>query len=129
MRYAYEVPNQPGVTPSQLRQQLNDHRVRSLSRNLDWSEGRELPLIAGTVHCVRLIDTHACLSAFGRTFTLESTYRRSYIRASLAVAEQRISFFFQESPEEDPILIDVRSFQLPEAVRSYDPNLAQDLLL
>ena len=129
MRYAYEVPGHPGITPAQLRQQYTDQRIRSLNPNWTWKEGRKLPLVAGTVHCVRLTDTQGRLSAFGRSFTLESTYRHSYIRASLAVAEQRLRFFFQESAEDAPQLVDSRLFELPSAVRSYDSALADDLLL
>lgn len=129
LRQAYQVPDQPEFTPTQLRQQLEDRRVRSLQPNWAWSEGMTLPLVEGTVHCVRLTDTQARLSAFGRSFTLEAEYRRSYIRASLAVAEQRLRFYFQESSEDDPQLIDTRPFELPESVRPYDPAHADNLLL
>jgi hypothetical protein len=85
--------------------------------------------MAGTVHCVRLTDTQARLSAFGRGFTLDEAYRRSYVRATLQVAEQHLRFFYQESPEEEPQLIDERPFELADPVRPYDPTLAEDLLL
>ena len=49
-------------------------------------------------------------SAFGRSFTLDTEHRCSYIRASLAVAEQRLRFYFQESPEDALQLIATRSF-------------------
>lgn len=129
LRQDYDVPGRPKFTPAQLRQQLEDRRVRSLQSNLAWSEGMTLPLVEGTVHCVRLTDTQARLSAFGRSFTLDTEYRRSYIRASLAVVEQCLRFYFQESPEDDPQLIVTRSFELPERVRPYDPTLAESLLL
>jgi hypothetical protein len=129
LRHDYEVPDQPGVTPTQLRQQLEDQRVRSLKPSWAWSEGLTLPLVEGTVHCIRATDTQARLSAFGRSFTLDAEHRRSYIRASLAVAEQRLRFYFQEAPEEDPQLIDTRPFELPERVQSYDPTLAEKMLL
>lgn len=129
LRHDYEVPDYPGLTPAQLRQQLQDQRVCSLPRSWSWTEGDTLPVVAGTVHCVRLTDTQARLSAFGRSFTLAEDYRRSYIRASLAVAEQQLRFFFQESPEEDPQLVEVRPFELSERVHPYNRNLAEDLLL
>jgi hypothetical protein len=129
LRHDYEVPDQPEVTPLQLRQQLEDQRVRSLKPNWAWSEGLTLPLVKGLVHCVRATDTQARLSAFGHSFTLDAEYRRSYIRASLAVAEQRLRFYFQEAPEEDPQLIDTRPFELPERVQPYDPTLAEKMLL
>lgn len=129
IRQDYEVPDQPGVTPAQLCQRLEDHSVRSGNANWTWTEGGQLPLVAGTVHCVRLTDTQARLSAFGRSFTLDSAYRRSYIRAILSVEEQRLRFFFQESAETEPLQIDDQPFQLPDAVRAYDAELADELLL
>lgn len=129
LRQDYAVPGHSQVTPAELRQQLADRRVRSLSRSWSWTEGGKLPLVAGTVHCVRLTDTQARLSAFGRNYTLDDSYRRSYIRASLAVAEQRLRFFFQESSEDEPQLVATRPFELPERVHPYDPGLAENLLL
>jgi hypothetical protein len=128
LRQDYEVPDQPGVAPLQLRQQLVDQRVRSLKSHWAWSEGMSLPLVEGTVHCVRLTDTQARLSALGRSFTLETEYRRTYVRASLSVAEQCLRFYFQEAPDDVPQLIDTRPFELPESVQPYDPTLAEDLL-
>lgn len=129
IRQAYEVPGHPGVSPKQLRQQLEDGRVRSLSPNWAWEPGDSLPLVAGTVHCIRLTDTQARLTAFGRSFTLDEAYRRSYVRATLQVAEQHVQFSFQEAPEEELRLIDERPFELADPVRPYDPALAEDLLL
>lgn len=129
LRQDYEVPGHPGIAPTQLRQKLEDQRVRSLNATWTWTEGKKLPLVTGTVHCVRSTDTQARLSAFGRSFTLDIAYRRSYIRTSLTVAEQRLRFYFQESPEDAPQLIDTRPFELPESVRPYDPKLAENLLL
>jgi hypothetical protein len=66
--------------------------------------------------------------ALGRSFTLEAEYRRTYVRASLSVAEQCLRFYFQEAPDDVPQLIDTRPFELPESVQPYDPTLAEDLL-
>lgn len=85
-----------------------------------------MPLVAGTVHCVRLTDTQARLSAFGQSFTLDPKYRRSYIRASLSVAEQRLRFYFQETAKADAQLVATRSFQLPGEVHPYTPTLASN---
>ena len=129
MRQDYEVSGYPGMTPRQLRRQLRDVRVRSLDPDGTWTEGDKLPLVEGTVHCVRVTDTQARLSAFGQTFALTPEFRRAYIRASLSVAEQRLRFFFQDTADAEPQLIDMRPFNLPDPVRPYAPALAQEALL
>jgi hypothetical protein len=78
---------------------------------------------------MRLTDSQARLSAFGRDFRLEDTYRHTYIRATLQVAQQQLQFFFQESAEHEPQLIDKEPFSLADEVLPYDPNLLHDLLL
>jgi hypothetical protein len=129
IRHDYEVPEHPGMTPAQLRQQLSEHRVHLVNPDWHWTEGGDVPLVAGTVHCVRLTDTQARLSAFGRSFALDTDYRHSYVRATLSVAEQCLRFFFQESEVDDPQLIAAQPFDLPDPIHTYDPDLAETLLL
>jgi hypothetical protein len=129
MHTAYAVPDQGPATPEQVRQRLADHRVRSLPDQSHWTPGASLPLTDGRVHCVRLTDHHAFMSAFGCEFELPKAYRHAYVRATLHVADQQLHFFFQESPDHKPEHIDTRAFTLPDEVIPYDASLIQDVLL
>jgi hypothetical protein len=129
MHTTYTVSNREGATPDQLRHHLPDQRIRSLPENAHWTTGKSLPLVEGKVHCMRLTDNQARLCAFGQDFKLEDPYRHTYIRATLQVAQQQLQFFFQESAEHEPQLIDRKPFSLADEVLPYDPNLLHDLLL
>jgi hypothetical protein len=129
MHTTYTVADQDGATPAHLRQQLPDQRIRSLQEDVHWTGSKSLPLVDGKVHCMRLTDNQARLSAFGRDFKLEGAYRHTYVRATLPVARQQLRFFFQESAEHEPQLIDTAPFPLEDEVLPNDPNLLHDLLL
>lgn len=112
-----------GKTPAQRRQALPDHRVATLPQGLSWRAGRSLPLVAGRVHCLRLTDRQARLEVLGRSFTLEPRYRRSYIRATLTVADQQVAFYYQEALDQEPELVGTRPFPLPGPIEPWDAAL------
>lgn len=112
-----------GETPAQRRQALPDHRVATLPQGLSWKAGRPLPLVAGRVHCLRLTDRQARLEVLGRSFTLEPRYRRSYIRATLTVADQQVAFYYQEAPDQEPEQVGTRPFPLPGPIEAWDASL------
>ena len=109
-----------GQTPTQRRQALPDHRVVTLPQGLTWTAGRSLPLVTGRVHCLRRTDSQAHLQVLGRYFTLDARYRRSYVRAILTVADQQVAFYYQETADQKPELVDVRPFPLPKPIEPWD---------
>jgi hypothetical protein len=123
-RTQYGVERLAGQTPTQARQTIPDGRVGMLPQDLTWTVGRALPLVAGRVHCIRRTDSQARLSVLGRYFTLNPDYRRTYIRATLDVAEQQVAFYYQEMPEQAPELVSTQPFPLPDEVLPWDASLA-----
>lgn len=117
------MPRLAGQTPAQARQTSPDGRVRTLPADLIWTPGTSLPLVAGRVHSVRLTDSQGRLVVFGRPFSLGLGYRRTYIRATLTVARQEVSFYYQETPEEKPHLLTTEPFPLPDTVKPWDQSL------
>jgi hypothetical protein len=109
-------------TPAQARQTVPDGRVRTLPENLVWIPGRSLPLVDGRVHCIRLTDSQGRLSVLGRHFCLEPCYRRAYIRATLTVAEQQVSFYYQEAATDKPELVTTKPFPLSDAVEPWNES-------
>lgn len=112
-----------GRTPAQQRQALPDGRVATLPFGLTWRAGRSLPLVTGRVHCLRRTDSQARLEVLGRYFTLDPKYRRSYIRATLTVADQQVAFYYQDDPDQEPELIDTRPFPLPGPIEPWNASL------
>ena len=113
-----------GRTPTEARQALPDDRGRTLSQHLAWTPGRSLPLVNGRVHCVRRTDSQARLSVLGRYFTLDTDYRRTYIRATLAVGDQQVAFYFQETQDHEPELVSTQAFPLDDEVEPWNESLA-----
>ncbi len=112
-----------GQTPTQRRQALPDNRATTLPQGLTWTPGRSLPLVTGRVHCLRRTDSQARLKVLGRYFTLDQRYRRSYIRATLTVADQQVAFYYQEAADQEPVLVGTRPFPLPEPIEPWDASL------
>jgi len=77
-----------------------------------------LPLVTGRVHCLRRTDSQARLQVLGRYFTLDAKYRRSYVRAILTVADQQVAFYYQETADQEPELINTQPFPLLEPLAS-----------
>ncbi len=112
-----------GQTPLQQRQALPDHRVATLLQGLTWTAGRSLPLVTGQVHCLRRTDRQARLEVLGRYFTLDPQYRRSYIRATLTVADQQVAFYYQEAADQAPEWVGTQPFPLPKPIEPWDASL------
>jgi len=110
-------------TPSQRRQALPDGRTATLPQGLTWTAGRSLPLVTGRVHCLRQTDSQGHLQVLGRHFTLDRKYRRCYIRATLTVADQQVTFYYQEAPDQELELVDTRPFQLPKPIEPWHASL------
>jgi hypothetical protein len=128
-RENYAVQRLPDQTPAQARQTLLDVRVRTLAKDLKWQAGRSLPLVSGQVHCVRRTDSHGRLSVLGQFFTLQKKYRLAYIRATLAVADQQVTFYYQETQEQEPELVSTQHFPLPADAIPWDASLAAKYLV
>ena len=112
-----------GQTPAQCRQTLPDGRVATLPQGLTWTVGGSLPLVTGRVHCLRRTDSQGRLQVLGRYFTLDPKYRRSYIRATLTVADQQVAFYYQEAADQEPGLVGTRPFPLPGPIEPWDASL------
>jgi hypothetical protein len=50
-------------------------------------------------------------------------YRRSYVRATLTVADQQVAFYYQEAADQESELVDMRPFPLSEPVEPWDASL------
>lgn len=125
--YAFREEHTPeslaGQTPAQRRQTLPDGRVATLPQGLTWRVGRSLPLVTGRVHCLRRTDSQGRLQVLGRYFTLDPKHRRSYIRATLTVADQQVAFYYQSAPDKEPELVDMRPFPLPGPIEPWNASL------
>ena len=111
-----------GDTPTQRRQALSDGRVITLPQDMAWMTNRSLPLVSGRVHCLRRTNSQARLEVLGRYFTLDPKYRRSYIRATLTVADQQVAFYYQQTFDKEPELVGMQPFPLPGPIESWDAS-------
>ena len=112
-----------GQTPMQRRLALPDNQATTLPQGLTWTRGMSLPLVTGRVHCLRHTDTQARLKVLGRYFTLEAKYRRTYIRATLTVADQQMAFYYQEAADQELELVGTCPFPLTGPIEPWDASL------
>lgn len=118
-RQTYHPEQLDGQTPAQARQQLPHARQMNWATHMTWSSGRSLPLVDGRVHCVRRTDTQGNLKVLNRPFTLDFEHNPTYIRATVAVADQCVAFYYQEHPDEEPECIDVQKFPFSQEVEHW----------
>ncbi len=128
-REGHPIKRQENLTPIAARQALAGGEIRQMPDGVAWTPGRSLPLVDGRVHCVRRTDSRGRLSVLGREFLLGSEYRHTFIRATLEVALQRVTFYYQASEESKPEVVAWNDFPIAGPVDPWDPSLPEKYLL
>ena len=127
-RSSHRLSRLEGQTPAEYRQQRYISPIPCLDASFQWEEGHTLPIVSGYVHCLRLTDHQAQLQVLGRPYTLPKAFSRCFIRATLDVAAQEVTFFYQEDANHQPEPINRQPFPLDAPVIPWEPTLYQQYL-
>ncbi len=119
-RHDHHLPAIANQTPAEVRAQ-HQSRLRCLPPDFCLAQPAQLPLVAGTVHCVRLADSHGNVNMLNHHLHLGKAYADHYVWARIETGQQEMTLYHQPDAEAIPQAFDVRPFPLPEPAIDYDP--------
>lgn len=124
-RQEHHLPAIDGRTPAQVRTRENgDNALRRLPADFRLAQPQQLPIVAGTVHCVRLADRRGDVSILNHRLTLGEAYARHYVLAEIQTNQQRMTLYHQPDAETPRQRIAAFPFPLPKPAIAYDPTFS-----
>jgi transposase len=124
-RQAHHLPAIEGQTPAQARAQAKRQTsLRYVPANFSLAQPRHLPIVAGTIHCVRLVDHCGNVRILNHQLTLGEEYAHHYVLAKIETSRQQMVLYHQ--PDEAAQLQPFASFPfpLPQPAIAYDPTFS-----
>ena len=99
-----------------------DVPVRLLPPDFCLHQRRQLPIVAGTIHCVRLADRRGQVNILNHHITLGSDYAKHYVLARIDTASQHMTLYHQPDVEAELEEIKTHPFPLKGPVHPFDPT-------
>jgi hypothetical protein len=117
-----QLPAIQNRTPVEMRTSCPNAMVRLLQSNFHLHQWERLPIVAGTIHCVRLADRQGQINILNRHIVLGSDYARHYILARIDTAKQQMALYHQPDAEAEIDEIKLYPFLLRDTVHQLDPT-------
>lgn len=124
-RQDHHLPAIAGRTPAQARAQEEcENDLRCLPADFSLPQPQQLPLVVGTVHCVRLSDCHGNVNILNHRLALGENYACHYVLAEIETQQQQMVLYHQPDAEAQLQPIATFPFPLPESAVDYDPTFS-----
>jgi len=107
-------------TPAQMRATWRRTAGGRLASNFGLHRRERLPLVAGTIHCVRLADRHGQVNILNRIVELGTDYAKHYVVARIAVAKKQMTLYHQPEADAAWQKITTHPFPLRETIRNFN---------
>jgi len=107
-------------TPAQMRQQ-EAAPLRLVPAGFTLHQ-HPLPLVAGRLHCVRLVNAQGQANILNRVVTVNKTYARQYVWAQMNTLTQQMALYHQAAPDSPPQLLTTEPFAFTPPVLPYDAS-------
>lgn len=117
-----QLPAIQNHTPAEMRASWPDAAVRLLPPDFCLHQRRQLPIVAGTIHCVRLADRQGQVNILNHHITLGSDYAKHYVLARIDTASQQMTLYHQPDVEAELEEIKTLPFPLKGPVHPFDPT-------
>ena len=117
-----QLPAIQNHTPAEMRASWPDVPVQLLPPDFCLHQRRQLPIVAGTIHCVRLADRQGQVNILNHHITLGSDYAKHYVLARIDTASQQMTLYHQPDVEADIEEIKTHPFPLKGPVHPFDPT-------
>jgi transposase len=117
-----QLPAIQNHTPTEMRASWPDVPVRLLQPDFCLHQRRQLPIVAGTIHCVRLADRQGQVNILNHHIILGSDYAKHYVLARIDTANQQMTLYHQPDAEAELERIKTHPFPLKDPVRPLDPT-------
>lgn len=110
-------------TPEEMRAAgADDTSIQHLLPDFSLHRRKRLPIVAGTIHCVRLADSQGQVNILNRHIALGRKYARHYVLARIDTATQRACLYHQPSVEAEIEELKSCNFPLKDPVHQFDPD-------
>ncbi|MDX1475783.1 MAG: helix-turn-helix domain-containing protein [Reinekea sp.] len=124
-RQAHHLPAIEGQTPAQVRsQEKRQTSLRYIPANFSLAQPRQLPIVVGTIHCVRLADRCGNVRILNHHLTLGEEYAHHYVLAKIETGRQQMVLYHQADEAAQLQKFASFPFPLPESTIAYDPTFS-----
>jgi hypothetical protein len=120
-RHQRQLPAIQNHTPVEMRASWSDMPVLHLHSDFCLHRRKRLPLVDGTIYCVRLSDRHGQVNVLNHHIALGSIYAKHYVLARIDTAHQQMTLYHQPDAEVELVEIHSCPFPLREPVLAFDP--------
>jgi hypothetical protein len=124
LRYFRNERHLPAIgnrTPTEMRTTWPEAAVRFLTPDFCLHQRKRLPIVAGTIHCVRLADRQGQVNILNHHIALGPDYGKHYVLARIDVTRQMMTLYHQPTAEAELEEIETLPFPLVEPVYEFDP--------
>jgi transposase InsO family protein len=115
-RTRYEPPALKGLTPTEARLGFMPCRLPA-----DFNLAERLPLTAGKVHFIRLVNSQGQIKVLNETWMAEEKLAGEYVWVTLSTAEQRLSIYHQRTVHAARELVTEYDYPINEEVQPLVP--------
>jgi hypothetical protein len=120
-RHQRRLPAIQDHTPAEMRASWSDMPVWHLRSDFCLHRRQRLPLVDGTIYCVRLSDRHGQVNVLNHHIALGAAYAKHYVLARIDTAHQQMTLYHQTDAEAELDEIHSCPFPLREPVLNFDP--------
>ncbi len=117
-----QLPAIQNHTPTEMRASWPDAPIQLLEPDFCLYQRKQLPLVAGIIHCARLADRQGQVNILNHHITLGSTYAKHYILARIDTASQQMTLYHQPDAEAELEETETHPFPLKDPVHQLDPT-------
>jgi hypothetical protein len=124
-RHEHYPPAIDGQTPGQMRAEAEcEQAVQYLPTDFCLTQTKQLPIVAGTVRCVRLTDHRGNVNILNHCLALGEEYARHYVLAEITTDQQKMVLYQQ--PDANTQLQQFATFPFPlsQPVLAFDPTFS-----
>jgi hypothetical protein len=115
-RTRYEPPSLKGLTPTEARAGFVPCLLPA-----DFPLAERLPLTAGKVHFIRLVNSQGQIKVLNETWLADEKLAGEYVWVTLSTAEQRLSIYYQQTFKATRELVTAYDYPINEEVQPLAP--------
>lgn len=124
-RHHYHPRSLSGLTVSKVCEQTPVRRLSKADKNALPSDN-ELPITAGRVHFIRLVDEYGDISFLNETWHVHKRLASEYVLATIVTHEQTLRIYHRRSADDPVDLVKMHHYQIPEKVAPLLPRFQRD---
>lgn len=115
----YEPFSERAQTPAEAQRKLTRRHLRAQEIQ---AIPESLPMTAGRIHFIRLVDEHGDIALLHETWHVDKRLAGQYVWATLITHERQLCIYYRRSSRQQTRLIKVFRYEFPEPVVALRPE-------